>query len=95
MNRSVDLQTAMLSSYPQAKLMVTCDTCGLNVRYDKLDMLEAGGDRPLAKLLEAIVRRNGCTLKESIPAYDKCGAIYANLPAAEKQNPYAKAKGGL
>ncbi len=65
-------------------------------RYDKLKMLEVGGDRPPGKLIEAIVRRNGCTPKESIPAYDKCDAIYANLPAekpAPKSNAYAEAKG--
>lgn len=65
-------------------------------------MLEVGGDRPLTHLLVEIVRRKGCTLKESNPAFDKCGAIYANLPAeklvveekpATAPNAYAKAKG--
>ncbi|CAM5578590.1 hypothetical protein MAUB1S_09738 [Mycolicibacterium aubagnense] len=93
----VDLRNAMLSAYPAEKIEVTCDTCMLNVRYDRLGMVEAGGDRPLDKLLEAIVQRNGCTLKQSNPAFDKCGAIYSNLPAekpAAASNSYAKAKGG-
>jgi hypothetical protein len=92
----IDLQTSMLSAYPEEKIEVTCDTCMLSVRYDKLGMIEAGGDRPLGKLLESIVRRHGCTLKESVPAFDKCGAIYSNLPPeklAPRANAYAKAKG--
>lgn len=98
---TLDLRTAMLSAYPAEKLEVKCDTCMLDVRYDKLGMIEAGGDRPLDKLLEAIVKKHGCTLKESNPAFDKCGAIYSNLPAelvakeksASTPNAYAKAKG--
>lgn len=94
---SMDLQTAMLSGYPEAKVIVDCDQCGIHAKYDKLEMLEVGGDRPLSLLLAEIVRRKGCELKQSIPAYDKCGAIYSNLPAdkpAPKPNAYAKAKGG-
>lgn len=91
------MSNGMLSSYPVAKIIVDCDQCGVHAQYDKLEMLEAGGDRPLTHLLTEIVRRKGCTLKEPIPAYDKCGAIYSNLPAetsAPKSNAYAKAKGG-
>lgn len=89
-------QTAMLSAYPEAKVIVDCDQCGVHAKYDKLEMLEVGGDRPLLVLLAEIVRRKGCTLKELIPAYDKCRAIYSNLPAdkpAAPPNAYAKAKG--
>lgn len=87
----------MLSGYPAAKVIVDCEQCGIHAQYDKLEMLEVGGDRPLTHLLTEIVRRKGCELKQSIPAYDKCGAIYSNLPAekpAAAPNAYAKAKGG-
>ncbi len=90
------MSNGMLSGYPAAKVIVDCDQCGVHAQYDKLEMLEVGGDRPLTHLLAEIVRRKGCTLKESIPAYDKCGAIYSNLPAdkpAAPANAYAKAKG--
>lgn len=32
-----------------------------------IEMLEVGGERTLTKLLAEIVRRKGCSLKESIP----------------------------
>jgi len=49
----------LLSVYPAAKVIVECDKCGMRAKYDKLEMLEAGGDRPLTDLLEDIARRKG------------------------------------
>lgn len=90
------MSNGMLSGYPAAKVIVDCGRCGLHAQYDKLEMLEVGGDRPLTHLLTEIVRRKGCTLKETVDAYNKCGAIYSNIseekPAAAP-NAYAKAKG--
>lgn len=86
----------MISSYPAAKIIVDCDKCGLHAQYDKLEMLEVGGDRPLARLLGEIVRRKGCTIKESADAYNRCGALYSNLlpdKSTAAPNAYAKAKG--
>ncbi len=90
------MSNGMLSGYLAAKVIVDCDQCGVHAQYDKLEMLEVGGDRPLTLLLAEVVRRKGCTLKETISAYDKCGAVYSNLPAekpATQSNAYAKAKG--
>lgn len=68
-----------------------CERCGLRAKYDKLEMLEAGGDRPLPEMLMEIVRRKGCTrTKSTTMLYERCMARYANLTA----NTYAKAKGG-
>ncbi len=90
------MSNGMLSGYPVAKVVVDCDQCGIHAQYDKLEMLEVGGDRPLTHLLTEIVRRKGCTLKQSVDAYNKCGAIYSNLPADKPTaapNAYARAKG--
>lgn len=70
---------------------MSCEKCGMHVRYDKQGMLDAGGDRPLTVLLTEIVKRNGCEKAEGHRLYDRCEALYANLAAA---NSYAKAKGG-
>lgn len=57
------MSNGMLSGYPATKVIVDCE-CGVHAQYDKLEMLEVGGDRPLTHLLTEIVRRKGCTLKE-------------------------------
>ena len=83
---------AALSSYPEAKIIVACDKCGMRAQYDKAAMLAAGGDRPLTILLKEIARRKGCTKLDSPHAYDQCRAMYANiLPRA---NAYERARGG-
>lgn len=46
----------MLSRYPAHKIVVECGKCGMRAQYDKLGMLEAGGDRPLPDLLREIAR---------------------------------------
>lgn len=70
-----------LSDYPAAKIVVSCERCGLDVRYDKAAMLAAGGDRALTCLLDDIARRNGCTLidTQGPNPYERCKAIYPEL----------------
>lgn len=50
----------LLSSYPAAKVIVECDRCGMRAQYDKLSMLEVGGDRMLTLLFDDVARRKGC-----------------------------------
>jgi hypothetical protein len=69
----------LLSSYPQPKLIVECSKCGMRAKYDKLELLETGGDRPLPNLKDDIASRHGCTKLHNIDMYDRCAARYANL----------------
>ena len=34
----------LLSRYPHPKIIVECDKCGMRAKYDKNELLEAGGD---------------------------------------------------
>ncbi|WP_192183279.1 hypothetical protein [Mesorhizobium amorphae] len=70
---------ALLSRYPADKVIVDCDKCGMQAKYDKLEMLEAGGDRALTYLLEAIARRKGCAKLDRFDIKNICGARYANI----------------
>ena len=74
---------AVLSRYPAAKIIVICEKCGMRAKYDKAEMLAAGGDRALTLLLEKIARRKGCQRIDTKPFDVKniCGAIYANIGA--------------
>ncbi|RWG80968.1 MAG: hypothetical protein EOQ69_19495 [Mesorhizobium sp.] len=74
---------AALSRYPAAKVIVTCEKCGLRAKYDKAEMLAAGGDRALTLLLNEIARRHGCRRVDAKPFDVKniCGATYANIGA--------------
>lgn len=81
----------LLSDYPAAKIIVDCDKCGIHAKYDKLEMLEVGGDRPLPELLDEIARRKGCNKVGTFQWYDKCRARYSNIMSG--QNAYKKAKG--
>jgi hypothetical protein len=84
--------SAALSSYPEAKVIVACDKCGMRAQFDKAAMLAAGGDRPLTILLKEIAQRKGCAKLDSPYVYDQCRAMYANLrPSA---NAYERARGG-
>lgn len=58
---SLDLQTAMLSAYPEPKVMVSCDTCGLSVRYG------GGSSRGLHKRT-AIPTSDGCSYSPRLHA---------------------------
>jgi hypothetical protein len=51
----------------------------MRAKYHKLEMLEAGRDRPLTYLLDDIVRRKGCTKQDTIDIYDRCQAKFTNL----------------
>lgn len=75
------MNTALLSKYPAPKIIVECETCGMRAKYDKLEMLEAGGDRPLTHLLDEIARRKGCTRMDRFDIRNLCRARYANLLA--------------
>ena len=74
---------AVLSRYPAGKIIVSCEKCGMRAKYDKAEMLAAGGDRALTLLLEKIARRKGCQRIDTKPFDVKniCGAIYANIGA--------------
>lgn len=87
-----DHGSGLLSRYPADKIIVECRKCPMRAKFDKLEMIEAGGDRMLTHLLDAIVKRKGCDKMESVDIYNRCGAYYANL--LPKGNAYAKAKGG-
>jgi hypothetical protein len=86
---------SMLSGYPATKIIVECEQCGLRAKYDRLEMLEAGGDRPLSMLLGEIARRHGCDNFDPSRMRDWCKAKYANLPPekSDAPNAYARAKG--
>lgn len=84
---------ALLSGYPDPKIIVECDKCGMRAKFDKLEMLEVGGDRMLTHLLTEIARRKGCTkLGGGSNIYDRCGAMYANI--LPDRNAYQKAREG-
>ena len=83
--------TALVSTYPASKMIVECETCGMRAKFDKLEMLEAGGARPLGRLLDEIARRKGCTRIGNFDVHNLCGAKYANILPG---NSYAKAREG-
>lgn len=68
-----------LSAYPAAKVIVKCDKCPVRAKYDKLELLEVGGDRPLTYLLDEIISRKGCDKRHSVSMYDRCSARFENL----------------
>ena len=69
----------LLSRYPQPKVIVACDKCGMRAKYDRDELLEAGGDRPLPQLKDDIASRHGCTKLHNVNMYDRCAARYDNL----------------
>ncbi len=69
----------LLSRYPKPKVIVSCDKCGMRAKYDRDEMLETGGDRPLPQLKDDIAARHGCTRLRNVNMYDRCSARYANL----------------
>jgi Fe-S oxidoreductase len=75
--------SALLSEYPQPKIIVSCGTCGMTVRYDKRSMLATAGDRKLTELLDEIVMRRGCQKTANLSAniHERCKARYANVVA--------------
>jgi hypothetical protein len=70
---------AYLADYPADKIIVECE-CGIKAKFDKADMLAAGGDRPLT-YLDEIATRKGCTRVQLDQNQIKnhCKARYANL----------------
>ena len=70
---------ALLSRYPADKIIVECDKCGMSAKYDKLEMLGAGGDRALTYLIEDIARHKGCTRVDLNNHKNRCDARYANI----------------
>jgi len=82
---------ALISTYPATKIVVECDVCGMRAKFDKLEMLEAGGDRELGRLLDEIARRKGCTRLDKFDIHNLCGAKYANILPG---NAYAKMRDG-
>ena len=69
--------------------------CGRKGRYDRDDMLRAGGDRKLSDLLDAIARRWECERATSYEDLEFCGLAFSNLPEAvpPSANAYELAKG--
>lgn len=81
MSSDIPPGAAALSRYPAAKVIVACEKCGMRAKFDKAEMLAAGGDRALTTLLNEIARRKGCRRIDAKPFDVKniCGAIYANI----------------
>jgi hypothetical protein len=67
----------MLSAFPSKRIRVGCDRCSKSGTWDRDDMLAAGGDRALPRLLTEFARHLGC---ERIGAYDRCRATFPELP---------------
>lgn len=83
-----------LKHYPSPKVEVACALCGRKGRYDRDDLLRAGGDRKLSDLLDAIARRWECDRATSYEDLEFCGLAFSNVPeAAPATNAYALAKG--
>lgn len=83
-----------LKQYPCPKVEVACALCGRKGRYDRDDMLRAGGDRRLTDLLDGIARRWECERVASFEDLEFCALAFSNLPeTAPAKNAYALAKG--
>ena len=72
----------MLSEYPEAKITLACDKCGRHARYDRADLLAAGGDRTLPDLRKQIAQRMGCLKTDNVASsfpYDACRLCFPDL----------------
>jgi hypothetical protein len=49
----------LLSQYPAQKVRVGCGRCGVSAKYDRDELIAAGGDRTLPLLLRQIAQRKG------------------------------------
>ena len=62
-----------ISDYPNEKIHFSCQKCGRTRQYDRDAMIQKGGDRTLAQLLDQVIDRMDCTYG----VY--CEIAYSNL----------------
>jgi hypothetical protein len=70
----------LLSQYPARKVRVGCGRCGMSAKYDRDELIAVGGDRPLPLLLNQVAKRKGCPRAGKVGEYDRCGAVFPELP---------------
>jgi hypothetical protein len=70
----------LLSQYPARKVRIGCGRCGMSAKYDRDELIAVGGDRSLPLLITQIARRKGCPRTGKVGEYDRCGAVFPELP---------------
>jgi hypothetical protein len=52
----------------------------MSAKYDRDELIAVGGDRPLPLLLSQIAKRKSCPRAGEVGEYDRCGAVFPELP---------------
>jgi hypothetical protein len=52
----------------------------MSAKYNRDGLIAVGGDRPLPLLLSQITERKGCPRAGKVGEYDRCWAIFPELP---------------
>jgi hypothetical protein len=69
----------LLSEYPGPTVRVGCGRCGMSAKYNRDELIAAGGDRSLPLLLMQITERKGCPRAGKVGEYDRCWATFPEL----------------
>lgn len=72
-----EFSSMYLSELPTEKVGVSCKSCGMTRQYDRLALLERGGDHPLPSLLKRVAIAEGCEIALKDVPSPRCQLVYS------------------